>query len=306
MAGNFTALLTNVDTALNNFAFKTYASLSTEFTTTVKIVFILYWVIYGLMIIQGWIEFHINEFVKNGFRLTLIYIFLTNWSVFNTFVYDIFTNGPNQIGSAMLSPTGSSSANINSGLDNILDTGLFASFKMMESGITNLDVVLFGLLFMVVVIFLVCYAAYLIIMSKIAIALLLGLAPIFIIMMVFKKTYGLFEGWFRQLLNFFFISVIAYGFLVLVISLITPSINSMNAITSGYTTTNIIPTLFIAIIAIGLMFQTMGIAAGIAGGIQLGGVASSFLNNAKRAGDRVSKATKGALNKKPKSNTIKN
>ena len=61
MAGNFTTLLTNVDTALNNFAFKTYASLSTEFTTTVKIVFILYWVIYGLMIIQGWIEFHINE-----------------------------------------------------------------------------------------------------------------------------------------------------------------------------------------------------------------------------------------------------
>ena len=35
----------------------------------------------------------------------------------------------------------------------------------------------------------------------------------------------------------------------------------------------------------------MGLAAGIAGGIQLGGVASSFLNNAKRAGDRVSKAT---------------
>ena len=54
-------------------------------------------------------------------------------------------------------------------------------------------------------------SVFLILMSKIAIGLLVGLGPIFLTFMLFEKTRHLTEGWFRSLLSFALIPVLLYA-----------------------------------------------------------------------------------------------
>ena len=48
----------------------------------------------------------------------------------------------------------------------------------------------------------VIYSTFLLILSKLAIALLLAVAPLILLLLIFDNTRGFFEGWLRQLANY--------------------------------------------------------------------------------------------------------
>lgn len=278
-----TKLLDQVDINLQNYVFNTYASLSSELSSTIKIVFILFWVFYGIAIIKGLIDFNIRDFLINVFKLTLIFVFITKWALFNEFVYTVFTYTPHQIGGVLLASNGFSAIGINGALDNILDRTIYVFGKLVfDTGWREYGIKIMGVIFSLIMVFMIIYALYLIILSKVAIALLLGLAPLFILLKVFKSTTGLFEGWIRQLINFFIIPIITYSLLVLVVQLLDSDLKAIEQIQLKgklITSNNLYGIITIAGVSIGLLFQIMGIASGIAGGIQLADMSQSIKNN---------------------------
>jgi len=275
-SGHIENLLNAVDASVNNYVFSVYAGISSEMNTTLRLMFILFFVIYGLSLSQGWIQSSIQDFIRHFFKFTLVFIFATNWNYFNQLFYTLFTDSPNYLGGVMLASAPNSFfqgvSNVNSVLGGIYDQGLYAaSIMLFESDTWNIAIKATGLLTGVMTLLMVAYAAFLVAIGKIATAVLLGLSPLFIAFLVFRHTRGLFEGWLRQLMNFALIPVITYGILIFAVTLTSPAVKQLaDASKAGNASTNFVfPFLLASAVSIILLKQAMGIAAGIAGGIQL-------------------------------------
>ena len=66
-------------------------------------------------------------------------------------------------------------------------------------------------------------ALVLVILAKLALAVLLALGPVFIMLYLFSATRGFFEGWIRQLANFSLLIVLTFGVLALILKIIEPA-----------------------------------------------------------------------------------
>jgi type IV secretion system protein VirB6 len=115
------------------------------------------------------------------------------------------------------------------------------------------------------------YAGMLIVLSKIAVALLLALGPAFILLLIFNNTRGLFEGWLRTLLNYAVIPAFVYTLLAFLLALAERPLANLEQ-NSGITQSlldGVAPFALVTFISILLLMQVMNMAASITGGLSL-------------------------------------
>ena len=112
-------------------------------------------------------------------------------------------------------------------------------------------------------------ALVLIILAKLAMAVLLALGPVFIMLYLFRATRGFFEGWIRQLANFALLIVLTFGVLALILKIIEPSTAAFAAKGASVQLRDTAQYLLMAVIA-GFLFALIpGFAAGVVGGFAL-------------------------------------
>lgn len=137
------------------------------------------------------------------------------------------------------------------------------------------------------------YAAMLIVLAKIAVAILLSIGPLFILLLIFANTRSLFEGWLRTLLNYAIIPIFVYTLLALLLTITDPPLVSLENNTSGSANTlsYIGAFLFTSFVSVLLLMQVMNIAASITGGLSLStmGSAAWGVRNASRVGKNTPK-----------------
>jgi type IV secretion system protein VirB6 len=285
----YESILTTVDAAIATFVIGLFSGLAEEIKSTLRLMMMLSTILYGLSIMQGWIEASIKDAVKHLTLAILVYIFATNLDLFISFFYTIFTVTPSLIiGSvfdSVSAPSGTANSvnGINSFIGNVYDQGIRAAGALMfNSGGFSVGVKLMGFFVAIATIGLCGYAAFLIIMAKIAVAVLLGLSPIFIAMLFFKVTKGIFEGWLRQLINFAIIPLITYTIMFFVLIIIGQPVNDMATaqVAGDISMSDVGPYLLTSVISFLLLLQVFGIASGIAGGVSIStlGVIGSRMN----------------------------
>ena len=266
------ALLDTIDITVHQYAFDSYKALAEEMQTTLRLMFTLSIIFLGINSQMGWIPLTLQEIIKNFFRFLFIFVFATNWEIFSTTIYPILTNAPNQIGNVIMGAGKSGGSDINSALGGIFDrTITVASHMIFETPLTDMGIKILGFLLGGVGFALVIYAIFLIALAKIALAILLGLAPLFLSFMMFASTRGLFEGWMRQLMNFALIPILTYSVLIFVVALVEPLASILSDATAhaGAKTTDMYQFILSGAVSVILLNQVMGIASGIAGGMQL-------------------------------------
>ena len=112
----------------------------------------------------------------------------------------------------------------------MFDQGIEAARAVwQQAGPTDLTLVLVGLAVFVGTVLMTGAALVLIILAKLAIAVLLALGPVFIMLYLFGATRGFFEGWIRQLANFALLIVLTFGVLALILKIIEPSTTALAA-----------------------------------------------------------------------------
>lgn len=272
--GAFKAILDGVDRGVEQFVFHSYAGLADKMSSTLKLMFTLFFVTYGISWMMGWIPGTIQDFMKNIIRMLFIVTFSTQWDIFESTIYPIVTNAPDQIAAAILGSTGqfADSSSANEVLGDIYDNAIASAGEMMYGSDTwDFATKLTGLAVGAVSFAMSIYAVGLIVLAKIATAVLLGMAPVFVALMTFPATRGLFEGWFRQLLNYMFIPLITYGVIIFVALLNKENATNLyTAATGGSATEEPAYALLLSTgVSILLLAQVSGIASGIAGGMQL-------------------------------------
>ena len=257
--------LTYVDTTLNGFTQGTYDALVTSHQTEILLVLTIYVALYGWAVLNAWIETTLTDAVKRVVSMAVVVMLATQWSYFSIFGYDVFTAGPAKLIAAMthgaMDPA--------SLLDQVFDKGVRAGYALMqEGGWSDMGLVVIGALVAFGTVVVVGYSLFLIVLAKIALAILLGLAPLFLLFLLFNATRDFFGQWLRQIFNFALIPVLVFGMSAVMLKFVDSSLTRLEVATTSRLG-EVTFLLLIGFILVMLLRQVMGIAAGLGGGIQL-------------------------------------
>jgi type IV secretion system protein VirB6 len=231
---------------------------------TLGTLYVMFW---GYMQLTGKIE---EPFLAGLRRIILLVIVLGGalqlW-LYNAVIVDTFYNAPAQLAAVV---AGAASP-VNT-LDVVWQAGgTVANQLWSRGGVFHGDFGFYiaGVLVWIVMGLVCCYAMFLIALSKIALAVLLALGPLFISFRLFDGTRRLFDAWLMQLANYGFITVLTVMVGALLLSLIQSYATQTAARGSALATVDALDMLLTAVIVLLVLRQIMPIAASLSGGSSL-------------------------------------
>ena len=265
-----------------------YTGISTALQPVFTVAMTIYIAYYGYEIIFGRATISATEFVWRLFRMGLVYGLAFTWGDFQTVAVNslsqtadsvagvICTSMANTVGGGAsclsASATSSGYSAVATGLNTIWTTGSTAAYNIMQAGgYTGVGLMILGILLDVITGFVIVEAVFIMLMGKLGLYLLLGLAPIFIAMALFELSSSLFAGWLRTCLSFAIVPLLTYGFLGFFLGLISAQQTALNGAVNGGTVSmlNIAPFAILCIVSCLLLAQVPAIASGITGGAGL-------------------------------------
>lgn len=203
MATPISDILDTIDQVTQNYAIHGYAALASSLTRPITMVIIAYIAFIGWSILQGWSKLAVGEAVKHVVKIALGFSLATKWDVFATYIYNVLTNGPNELSAILMQSAGSSFDSANSALQDAFNQGLNIGNQFWQLG--GLHALSYYLVAIIVWLlnFLVSGVALLeLVVSKCGLAVTLVLAPIFCTCLIWDATRNIFVSWLRYALGF--------------------------------------------------------------------------------------------------------
>lgn len=197
--------------ALVHDSFESMVGPNTWFATAFTGMLTLYIALLGYQLLFGRGGLRVTELPFAALKIGLILAFLTSWAAYQTLIFDLLFDGPAQIMKTLLTPLAAQG----SGFDGDVMGGVQRAFDDLSGsagvygGMTNQNANILqggpmlgsGLLWLCAIALLLVTLG-LIVAAKIVLAFLLAIGPIFIGMLLFDATRGLFDGWMRATLSF--------------------------------------------------------------------------------------------------------
>ena len=275
-----------VDDKLDVFLNERASSVISEVAGPLRVALVLYVLLYGFAIVRGSIAEPFMDFVIRGVKLAFIYMLATTVA-YSSFVTDpLFHALPNQLTQAI---SGGGVPEVGSAFDDFFNRAAYLAEKISKDA-SPLDL---GPWILAAVVYVVgALAAALgfgvVLIAKVALALLVALGPIFIACTLFDASRRFFFGWLSQAVNYLVLFALIITIFQLILSLVSQQwgqIDGADPMAGGL--------LFIALCLLGAIFflQTPAIAAGIAGGASAG--LADFANAASLSGVPRSGAPQG-------------
>jgi len=272
----------------------------------------VYIALWGMAHFMGAIKEPLMDATKRFLKVFVIMILALKWGEYNTFIVKVFTEIPDDFASAALkglnTSTGTGQGKVVEALDDVFGGLWNIGATYWEKGSIwpwkdgPIVACVIGLLVYILAIFVTAYATFLILLSKIALAVLIGIGPLFIISLLFEATRQYFEKWLGFLVNYALVMVFTVAVTGLLVTVLTQLYNSAyaEAKESGVQLLKF-GTIAITCIAGSLLFpQILGIASTLGGGVSLssmgvpGFAGKAVKGAAGKAGGAVGGAVGGA------------
>jgi type IV secretion system protein VirB6 len=202
-------VLETVDCHIRLLVHDTYRELvgpNTLFATAFTGLLTIYIALLGYQLLFGRGGLRVTELPIVALKLGLILAFLTSWAAYQTLVFNLLFDGPAEIMKVLIGPLSERGAgfdgDVMGGVQRAFEdmSGAASIYGGMASPTANLlqggPMLGSGLLWLTAITLLLLTLG-LIIAAKIVLAFLLAIGPIFIGMLLFDQTRGLFEGWMR-------------------------------------------------------------------------------------------------------------
>jgi type IV secretion system protein VirB6 len=258
-------ILKQVDQVTLGFTSKAYQAVVSAHITELRLMLVAYIALFGIAVLQGTLSMSLRDASKHVLKAMIIFQLATNWGTFTTFFYNVFTSGPEKLTTALIGghdPTQQ--------LEDVFVTGVEAARKInRKAGTFDVAQVFLAILVLIGTVLMVGVALFLLVLSKMGLAILLSIAPIFIALALWKGTQGLFQGWINYLVNYAMIPVITYALLGLILALMKDPIQQIKQSGESIDFVTIIPYLLMGAIAILLFSQVLRISAALGGGVAL-------------------------------------
>jgi type IV secretion system protein VirB6 len=227
----------------------------------------IYVMLWGCMSIQGMIQEPVLQGLKRILVIALILgVGLGLWA-FNSTITDTFYNAPDQLAAAIVGAPSTVAI-----VDRVWTDGNLVAEQLLRKGsLLSADFAFYlaGFLVYLLVGLTVVYTAFLLALSKVAVAVIVALGPIFIALLFFDATKRFFEAWIAQLANYALITVLGLMVAALMLSVVNSYAANAAAQGSGITIAETARLCIASVLVFLVMRQVMPIAAGLASGIAL-------------------------------------
>ncbi|MDB5986955.1 MAG: hypothetical protein JWR16_2008 [Nevskia sp.] len=282
MSTVFTDFLNNVDLAVNGFLVAGYGRMRDAIETPLRLCLSIFVAVYGILMLTG----HTTLSVRGAFGrlgvMLFVYVLATNAGFYTNYIEQLFVQSPNAIADVLVGGTGGGGQN--AAMDQFYTTGMDAGDKLWSRGNLYTPSPLFAALVVyVITLGVAAYAAFLLALAKIGLAVLLILTPLFALFYLFGHTRRLFEGWLGQVIHYALVPILVYGVLALILSIAQAQVQQIDANAETATFPQVLELALAGLVAILLLSQIPGVAAGIAGGISLSTM-GAFRDAAARSG----------------------
>ncbi len=231
---------------------------------TIATIYVMVW---GYMHLRGMIQEPIlTGAVRIFTMIAILGIGIRLW-LYNSLLTNTFYAAPSQLAAALVGSPSTVAT-----LDAIWVNGAAVADQLLAKGsFLSSDIVFYFAGYLVYIIMgLTCiYTMFLIGLSKIALAVLLALGPLFIIGLFFDTTKRFFEAWIAQLANYALISLLAVAVAALMLSALGKFAADTASLGTGIRIVDAVDMLLLAVLVFLVMRQVMPMAAGLASGIAL-------------------------------------
>lgn len=278
-------LFTKVDTLGANYVQNAYTALNNAMQVpgsgsafnVFQLLLILYLIYWGFEIWAGTARGTPTEIFWRLFRVLIIFNFAETWGDFQVYVYQFLNDVPNAIGNTLVNSmttvtNGINNATVNgvaSQLDNILNlTASGVKSFAAHAYYLNLLLDFFGIIIYCVIACLVGYAAFLVILAKLFTWILLAIAPVILVLALFRVTSQFVVNWVKLLLEYFFLQILIYAFLSFYLDLTQSYFSALAQTLTGNIGTvfsDITPILLVGVIGIFLLTQLQVVAGALVG-----------------------------------------
>lgn len=287
MSTVFTDFLNSVDLAVGSFLIDGYVRMRDAFAPPLRIALSVSVAIYGVLMISGRVQLSFRDALGRLAVMLFVYVLATNADFYTSYLERIFVDSPAAISNVLVG--GGGDGGQNSAMDQFYTTGMDAGDKLWNRGdLYTLSPLLAALMVYAITIGVAAYAAFLLALAKIALAVLLVLTPLFALLYLFGHTRRLFEGWLGQVIHYALVPILVYGVLALILAIAQAQLTAIDANAETATLPQVLELALAGIVAILMLAQILGVTSGIAGGISLTTM-GLFRDSVSRAGSAATR-----------------
>lgn len=193
-----------------------------QFRDIVRAALMLYIILWGFGFIIGYVEKTHYEFLFRVIKIAIVLQLIsdTSWEFFSERLFNVFIDGTTEFINKLSGQYGQADVTDFSFMDRSLGVFFVGATWKKLAGLIFTGLIGFVYLICIIVAFVVLFVGFakallIYLMSVIAIALLLTVAPIFMSMMLFKFTKSFFDGWLKQLLSYFLQPILVFTTLII-------------------------------------------------------------------------------------------
>jgi len=266
-------LLQRIEDSGSSFSQQAYTVVGNELMPLLRIMLIVYVAWYGLQLVMGTSRLSVGETIGRIVRMMIILALVGSWANFNNLFYHWLNDTPEDVGRAILAASGTGITDPTNGLSQIWKTANEAASAFAEqSGYFSILPSMIGILTIVGAGVFIAIALAILILAKVMLWVLIGVAPVFIACMLFERTRGYGIGWFNQVLTYALIPLFIYVIAAFLIAAMSPELTKIDAASGLRTLTLADVAGFLLLCVAGgfVMLYIQSIGQGIAGGIAVG------------------------------------
>lgn len=266
--GLYAKIMLTVNTTVEQFITTNVVSVANGIKSQAFLLLSLYILLWGFSHLLNIIQEPLSDSLKRFTKIFFIFGIAFGMAAYNDYIVDTVTNGPEQL--ASLLSGASSESSLISNLDSIFEKtwNLGSDFWKKGGLLDGPGLVIVALVVYLIACVLSAYSAFLIILSKVAVAILCALGPLFIISTLFDSTKRFFENWVAMLANYSLVLVLVIAVNAFIMSIFQ---TYLGQITAGkeLQIIDIAPIIVLAIISCLILGQVMSIASGLGGGVSI-------------------------------------
>lgn len=316
--GIFTEIGNDFESAIGSFVSGTASNVIDLIAPWVLISVTIYFLITGYMVMAGRISEPLSDVLIKGSKIALISMAALSAGGFMSYAAGSITGLEKDLLGAV---GGKDTTSIYALLDNSYEKGWDATAQAFKKASDLSFMTAAGEIFMLIIIGLIGIAGLvvmtsiaggIILLSKMAIVVALGLGPLFVCCLMFPATAGWFDSWLKTCLTYVLTAVIVAAFLVIFINVYLGVVDGLTTLfatggdsegaTSGALAYSV-KILLVTVVSSFAMIQAPNIAASLAGGVSVASMSltgmlkqASQATGAGAAAKGAGKMTYGAAN----------
>jgi type IV secretion system protein VirB6 len=227
-------LLSSVDchvSGLTEIGYRAVSGPQSQIGLALTALMTIYVAVLGLRLMLGLAPLRIGDVTLTALKLGLVLALATNWPVYQRLVFDTLFHGPEQLAASMMGAIQPSDSVLRGNPFEALQVA-YDQLQAAAAFFTRLSApgaspltggAPFAALSMNLASYVMMMTTLGIVLSaKIVLALLLALGPVFVALLLFDATRGVFEGWLRAALAFALAPLLATLALAVTLTLIEP------------------------------------------------------------------------------------